>query len=395
MKIIKNLINSDSNINLRILLVLTLGVILRLLMPLRGYNVDAESWRIVADIVNQNGNVYAETWRYPYGPVWAQILHVLDKLPFGLYLQPIEALRWKAACFLTLVDVGIFFFLFRVYGLMASVIFFLNPISIIITGYQIQLDNLAVLVGMISVFIIQNKKNNLNLICGLIVMGLSLCVKHLFFIFPLWLAFKEKLVIKKLLIIFIPFSIFLLSFIPYLPEGLKGVVDNVLLYRSWNHNAPFWKLFGPSFLVSKQFTHFPLFVGSLLILGLIWKSRKLLDSLHLYLVSLVNFASSIGNHYLAICVPSISVNWNWGYAIYTLVVSIHLLFDADALHLQFMGRQIGAAGHHYYLPIFFLTLGLYIQVFGKKGLSRLKNRFIQLKKWIFVQIKEQLINAYK
>jgi hypothetical protein len=110
MKIIKNLINSDSNINLRILLVLTLGVILRLLMPLRGYNVDAESWRIVADIVNQNGNVYAETWRYPYGPVWAQILHVLDKLPFGLYLQPIEALRWKAACFLTLVDVGIFFF---------------------------------------------------------------------------------------------------------------------------------------------------------------------------------------------------------------------------------------------------------------------------------------------
>jgi hypothetical protein len=72
-----------------------------------------------------------------------------------------------------------------------------------------------------------------------------------------------------------------------------------------------------------------------------------------------------------------------------------LLFDADALHLQFMGRQIGAAGHHYYLPIFFLTLGLYIQVFGKKGLSRLKNRFIQLKKWIFVQIKEQLINAHK
>jgi hypothetical protein len=60
MKIIKNLINSNSNINLKILLVLTLGVILRLLMPLRGYNVDAESWRIVADIVNAVSNTAEE-----------------------------------------------------------------------------------------------------------------------------------------------------------------------------------------------------------------------------------------------------------------------------------------------------------------------------------------------
>ena len=394
MEIIKALINRNA-INLKIVLVLTFGTILRLLMPLRGYNVDAESWRIVADIINQGGNIYAETWRYPYGPVWAQILHMLDMLPFGLNLSAIEALRWKAAYFLTLVDIGIFFLLFRVYGLMVSILFFLNPISIIITGYQIQLDNFAVLIGMISICIIQNKKNNFNLISGLLVMGLSLCVKHLFFIFPLWLAFKEKIILKKILIIFIPFAVFLLSFIYYLPEGLNGIIHNVLLYRSWNHNAPFWKLFGPNFLVSKQFFHFPLFIGALLILGLVWKSKKLFDSLHLYLISLVNFASSIGNHYLAICVPSIAVNWNWGYAIYTVVVSIHLLFDADALHFQFMGRQIGAAGHHYYLPIFFLTLGLYIQVFGKKGLSHLKNRFIQLKKWIFVQIKEQLINAHK
>jgi len=47
------------------------------------------------------------------------------------------------AGFLSLVDLGIFFVLWKKFGRPAAALFFLNPISVIITGYQSQFDNLA------------------------------------------------------------------------------------------------------------------------------------------------------------------------------------------------------------------------------------------------------------
>ena len=39
-------------------IILMLGVTLRVLLPLRGFNYDIESWKIAADILIQKGNVY-------------------------------------------------------------------------------------------------------------------------------------------------------------------------------------------------------------------------------------------------------------------------------------------------------------------------------------------------
>ena len=52
------------------LVVVVLGVALRLWMATLGHNWDLASYQTVAQIVDAGGNVYAETERYNYGPLW-------------------------------------------------------------------------------------------------------------------------------------------------------------------------------------------------------------------------------------------------------------------------------------------------------------------------------------
>ncbi|CAM8376021.1 hypothetical protein MCEMHM7_00896 [Candidatus Methylopumilus planktonicus] len=65
------------------LLFAAFGLGIRLFCASRGYNWDVDSYRVVADIVARGGNVYQETGRYNYGPIWFYILHWLDQIPWG------------------------------------------------------------------------------------------------------------------------------------------------------------------------------------------------------------------------------------------------------------------------------------------------------------------------
>ena len=76
--------------------VILLGVALRMLLPDRGYNYDFESYRLVADVLSAGGNVYRETSRYNYAPLWSSILQGLDAIPWPGHSDFI-ALRWKVA----------------------------------------------------------------------------------------------------------------------------------------------------------------------------------------------------------------------------------------------------------------------------------------------------------
>ena len=187
------------------------------------------------------------------------------------------AFRWKVATFLTGVDVAIFFLLLRSYGVWIASLFFLNPISIIITGYHSQLDGLAVLFALIAAWVIERYKNSLGFWSGLGLLGLSLSTKHILFFFPIWLAMKQDQWRYKLLAVVVPYAIFLLLFVPFWSGGSEGITNNVFLYRSFN-NAPFWHVFMPQFV----YTVIPpviLFFASLFLLGLYWRSKNILESM--------------------------------------------------------------------------------------------------------------------
>ena len=363
--------------------VLIVGCILRISAAVYGHNLDIESWQIVAEIVNKGGIVYRDTTRYNYGPPWFHILHILDSFSVRIYPEIFNNLRMKIAVFLTLVDIGIFYFLYKRYSLSIASLFFLNPISIIITGYHSQFDNLALLVGLISVSIFSESESKLSRLVCLLGIGLSLSIKHILFLFPIWLAFKEPNFRNKLQVILIPYLFFLIGFLWYLPEGSQGILENVFLYKSFN-NAPFWSMFFPNLffnITSKML----LFILVLVFLGLYWRTRKPLDSLHLYLIALVVFSSSVTNQYLSIPVPSMSVLWNWGYGLYTLVASTYLSLHFDGLHLIKVEIKYG-----YEIVIFALGLGLFVTSYRLGGLRGIHNFFIRLKNFLADEVRAQI-----
>lgn len=343
------------------------GVGLRFAMMKRGHNFDMESWRLAADITNHNGNVYAETYRYNYGPIWFEVLHLLDRVA-QLFSNPYHAFRFLVVGVLTLADLGIWYMLRKKFGFVAGFLFFLNPISIIITGYHNQFDTVAVCAALAAAVVYGDEKGGLTRRkwWGLVLLGLSLTVKHVFFLFPLWLAVRQKGWREKLIVLSVPIAIFGLSFVPFWAQGHAGILKNVFGYSSFN-NAPFWYTVLPQFI--QAFVSIKvLFFGALIVFAFVMRKRPIVESLLVYSIVLVAFSAAIANQYLAIVCAAIAVFPNVFYLLYTFSASLMLAMSDAGLRsdkVQQMlpaplGNSLAAEATYraYDIPIFMLALGL-------------------------------------
>jgi hypothetical protein len=277
--------------------VILLGLAARLAAATLGHNYDLDSWGIVAEVMRHGGNVYAETTRYNYGPVWFLILRGLDALAGS---RP-ALFHFLIAGFLSLADVGICWLLCRRAGRLAGVLFFLNPVSIIITGFHCQFDNLAILLALISVLWLGDdfeRPVDRRKLSALALLGLSLATKHLFFLFPFWLAVKQRGGWQKLVVLVVPAAVFLLAFAPYWAGGRAGIMANVFGYHS-AQNGLFYRLVTPEFI---QFVcdQNRLWYGLLILFAFVCRARNGFESLLIYSGALVAFAPSTSNQYLAI-----------------------------------------------------------------------------------------------
>jgi uncharacterized protein Usg len=309
--------------------VLILGLAARFFLVTFGHNYDLDSYTIVAEIVDRGGNVYAATPRYNYAPIWFNILHGLNQL--ASHDQNI--FHYLVTGFLSLADVGIFYFLWRAFGKMAACFFFLNPISIIITGYHCQFDNLAILLGLLGVRVMGedfDRPMNKRKLTGLLILGLSLTAKHLLFAFPFWLAIKQKGFWQKCIIVVVPTACFLFSFIPYWHEGKSGIIHNVFLYQSIPSEY-FYKYFVP---MGIQFTSSSQAIWYLM-LGLfafIYRKKNAVESLLFYTAVLVAASPAMANQYLAIPVSFVSTYVNPFTLLYTIAGTWHLAIDVNGPH---------------------------------------------------------------
>jgi hypothetical protein len=374
-------------------LAVALGVVARGLVATRGYNYDIESYRIVADILAAGGNVYRGTERYNYGPVWFNILGLLDALP-AAHADPTLALRWKVSGLLTLVDLAIALVLRRNFGALAAVLFMLNPVSIIITGYHGQFDNLAILFGLLGVLSLQRDaaRQGRGWWLGLGFVGLSLATKHILFMFPVWLAIGEPSWRRKLLALLLPYAIFALGFLPYLREGRSGIVEHVLLYRSFN-NAPLWLGTLPASLVSLV-PPIMLFFGSLFVAGWAWRERGAIERYVLYLVALVVFSSALANQYLAICMVAIAVSPSWPYAAFTAVAAAFLSVADSGLHVYALQPWLGTNGANspigYQRLMLLLAVGLAWQEMSQASRRRVIDGAAGVGRRLAERVREQL-----
>jgi len=312
------------------LAVVIAGIAARLLVATCGHDYDMDSWQIMAKLADHGDNVYASTDRYNFAPGWFYILHGLNLLAGH---NP-DVLRYLIAGFLALGDAGIFFILWRRFGKLAGCWFFLNPISIIVSGYQCNFDNLAILLGLVAALLMGDefdKPLNRRKFGGLLVLGLSLVIKHVFFAFPFWLAVKQKGMLQKLAVIGIPISIFALSFVPYWREGSQGIIHNVFLYRSFT-NELFYRMFLPQ-IMQFMFGSQAVWFFMLVLFAFICRQKNTVEFLLFYTCVLVAASPASINEYLAIPGAFVATHLNLFTILYTIAGTWHLLVDVNGLHL--------------------------------------------------------------
>jgi len=359
------------------LIAIVLGISFRFLVATMGHNYDFDSFLIVADIVDRGGNVYASTARYNYGPVWSYIL----KFIYHLALKDKVVLRYLLVTFLSLVDVGIFVILWQKRGKAVAYLFFLNPISIIITGYHSQFDNLAILLAMFSVILLGddfNKPITNRKFLGLSTLGLSLATKHIFFVFPFWLAVKQKGALRKIMTLLVPACIFLLSFATYWNAGKQGIIKHVFLYHSWN-NEYFYKWFVPM-SVQLVLTSRMAWISLLIIFAFILRRKSGFESLLVYTCVLVAASPAITNQYLAVAVPFVAANLNPFALMYTAIGTWYLLLDSNGLHISELQRFAEISRNGYYaVLVSLLSLALIWSIWREQLTMLMKRIFFETK----------------
>ena len=239
-------------------LVILNGTAIRLVLASTVYGEwDIQSYEIVANIVLEGGNVYAETIRYNYSPVWFTTLSVLKRIQLQF---PILPFHFIVKFFLCGIDLLLLVFLLliaryeKISMIKTSIFFYLNPISFLTTGFQGQFEGFAVLMVVIGLFAYLALKCNRVLGTTLLwfFATAGMIVKHsIFYELIICLNFAIRRYWLKILLFSISVCIFLALFLPYWDSGDEGfikawknreeaavsavrIIRNVFLYSSGN-----------------------------------------------------------------------------------------------------------------------------------------------------------------
>lgn len=349
------------------------GVRMRLYLSGLGENHDGFMWRDCAHLFHTDGEVAMYTGGpnaglcngYNYGPIWYNVLALLSYIPYPL--QTVQA------GFLALCDLGISGMLWLMVGWVPAFLYWFNPISLIISGYHRQFDCFALLLGMIAIWRLSHHRSK----GSLVLLGISLSIKHSLLFFPIWLALKPGKLWWRLTCLTVPYLVFGAFFIPFLVAGAgPDIWHNVVQFRGFA-NAPFWGNYVPGHLLDLA-PPFTLFISTMILCG-IWQRRTpIVDSYWVYLICLVLFSSAIANEYLVIPLAALVVRLDRWAVLYMSVTSVYLSAQFDGLGLNILqryfwtGQQDGpgvAVWHHLMLLFLLLHLVTYRRKAGTNDLS--------------------------
>lgn len=349
-----------------LVLLIFIGIILRFLVASWGHTYDMNSYEIVGRIVIDGGNVYAQTTRYNYGPFWFMVLGALYKIA-QWFPQPLFFFRYSVVTLLICFDVAIFYFLKRRISQKAGLLYFFNPLSILVTGYYSQFDAIAVYFGLLAVdrYGSEGPITSKRKFGSLVLLGVSLIWKHVLFAFPLWIAVRQRRFSDKVITIAVPTGIFFLSFLPFVQNGLSGILNNVFFYLSFN-NAPLWHVLMPDRLklVINPYVFFfvPLILGAF-----IFRKKNLLDALLYYGIILVLFSLAISEQYFVTVLPFISVYFNPFFAVFSFVQTLFMLLmvNGGEMYVSVLRMMVDRAGFGFSIQMILLLFGFLIALFYK------------------------------
>jgi hypothetical protein len=293
---------------------LSLRVALALFTP---GNLDQQNFTISAQILRSGANIYNETPYYNYTPIWGSILAMLSLLNIPLPIM--------VRVTLIAIDMANSWLISRTISVKAALTYLLNPVSIILVGYHGQFETLAMLPILLATWLIQQGKLAHTRIW--LLGTLALIIKHIV-LFHVWALFIWLVGIRRAWIWYAgTIILFALSFTPFLPDGIPGIMQHVLLYRSIYRFGPAWFLPPPLDLA--------LFVCAMSILPLMLRGRSLSEVLERTSVGLLVLIPAIGQQYFLLPLLTARSRSN-GYLIFTLSAMLFLLASPDGFRLSWL-----------------------------------------------------------
>lgn len=369
---------SEAQIRLLISGIFFLGFMLRISLVFSSTNFDFESYKITSALL-LDGIPPWQSQRYNYGITWSLILSCLHLLSF----ENDYIFRLLIIIFLSFADLSISLTLKSWFGTKTALVFFLNPVSILITGHYNQFDNLSIAVGMLALVSLirfqENSKVN-YLFVAIALLSLSLTIKHNLVLFLLWFMFSNFSNRIKLSLITVPCLLFLLHFVPFMLISLKdreSISSAVFKYWSSN-NAPFWKFwfwdkgFAESLGDHTAWHHGRLWMILMLLsvttVGYFSRREPIKKQFAIFTISLIIFASAITSQFLAIAAVGAAVFINLGFSLYFFIASLYLMAELAGLNISALQPIVNVRGwNSWNVAPFLLTLGVIREALRRKG----------------------------
>jgi hypothetical protein len=357
-------------------IVAVFSVIAKILIALTCHRFDMESWDLVSNLYLSGLNVYENTLRYNYGPIWFLLLGALRKIHF-FYHFPTgpEGYHSIIALFLAIFDVGIAVIIKKLVSRKISFFFLMNPVSLFVSGFLVQFDQIAIFFALLALYFFYKRENGTLKfsIFPYLLMGLSLSIKHIFLFFPIWLMFHEiqqqtKFRWRTLLFLAVPYAIFLLAPLYWLQtEAAQIGFQKAIVHFSSNYlNAPIPKILSgigvlPYIEVVSLFSDslkgYKLFwILALFYLGWHFRKRTLLEKFTLYGLAFLALSPSIWSQYYVICLVYVLVNIRSLFAklFLTAATVFHLMFFLNVFAFKhkvfFISAWTNFAIENFYFP---------------------------------------------
>lgn len=221
--------NNTEIISLLFIVIAGLGI--RLWLATGSYNYDIVVTGQDVALFNQGKNIYQFQTAYNYTPFIYWIIGLLGKIQ-GLF--PVFPLRFVVRSFTSLIDLLTLLPLlglatkFRVSRVKTALLFFLNPVTITISGHHGQYDNIAILGLLTGLWIYTSEifPRQYKILTAWIAITLGFVVKHIILIQVMLFWKLAKKNSKGILLFAASVCIFFLSFLPYISayEDIKRQV---------------------------------------------------------------------------------------------------------------------------------------------------------------------------
>lgn len=330
-----------------IVALVVLGMLFRLLLASREtFNFDMHNFIIDAAIFRQGHlNVFLYQSSYNYSPAFFFIIGGLDKIQqiFSFLSFP-----FIERSFISLIDLATLFVLLRIAIikriplLFPTLFFFLNPISIIISGYHGQFDNIVILFLLLGVLLHISGNKYSKGIAVWVSVTIALIIKHIIMFqgFLILLHTYRDKKWKPWVLFFLSGLIFLLTFVPFYSEAKTAIEENVFKYQGLATlvgitnflyaGCPKCTILG---MPIYEFYKYLFMVGSVLFSVSIAK-YNLLKALLLSFLFFLTFTSAIAAQYFVLPIAIGALFPSRWFFFYTVIVTLFLMGNEAELNLN-------------------------------------------------------------